>query len=260
LGDKPGLSPVQSFYQRVLAGDPDEVAFQAEGLLKTMSLLDYYEDVALPALVLAQADATRGVLDSNRQAEVCAAIEHVIDDLSDHVVIAAGAGSRSEATIPPVADPAQPRDVLRDNATAGSVMCLAGQSLLDKAACDISGQVLAERNIPSRIEGPSALTASGIFGLNADGIKAICIFYMDHRSKAAIRYSVRRLRKKFPGLPIAVCLWGATDLASMVEVAKADANLGSLKEVIDFCENATHPAEIAIPTRSPPIEAAFTQG
>ncbi|WP_161607319.1 AI-2E family transporter [Methyloferula stellata] len=257
LGDKPGLSPVQSFYQRVLAGDPDEVAFQAEGLLKNMSLLDYYEDVALPALALAQVDATRGVLDSNRQAEVCAAIEHVVDDLSDHVVIAE---SRAEVTIPPAADSAQPRDVLQDNATAGSVMCLAGQSLLDKAACDISGQVLAESNIPSRIEGPSALTTSGIFGLNADGAKAICIFYMDHRSKAAIRYSVRRLRKKFPGMPIAVCLWGATDLASMVEVAKADANLGSLREVIDFCENAMHPVEITIPTRSPPIEAAFTQG
>jgi len=27
LGDKPPLSPVESFYQRILASDPDEVAF-----------------------------------------------------------------------------------------------------------------------------------------------------------------------------------------------------------------------------------------
>ena len=47
LGDKPALSPVQSFYQRILASDPDEVAFQAEILLKDMSLLDYYEEVAM---------------------------------------------------------------------------------------------------------------------------------------------------------------------------------------------------------------------
>ena len=48
LGDKPPLSPVQSFYQRILASDPDEVVFQAESLLKDLTLLDYYEQVALP--------------------------------------------------------------------------------------------------------------------------------------------------------------------------------------------------------------------
>ena len=71
LGDKPALSPVQSFYQRVLAYDPDEVAFQAEALLKTTTLLDYYEEVALPALAMAQIDVTRGVMASMRQVEVC---------------------------------------------------------------------------------------------------------------------------------------------------------------------------------------------
>src|ERR1700728_39352 len=85
LGDKPPLSPVQSFYQRILASDPDEVAFQAEGLLKTMPLLDYYEDVALPALALAQIDVARGVLEPDRQAQVCDAVERVLADLSDHV-------------------------------------------------------------------------------------------------------------------------------------------------------------------------------
>jgi hypothetical protein len=60
LGDKPPLSPIESFYQRILASDPDEVSFQAEALLKSMPLLEYYEGVALPALALAQIDVTRG--------------------------------------------------------------------------------------------------------------------------------------------------------------------------------------------------------
>src|SRR5271163_850191 len=85
LGDKPALSPIESFYQRILANDPDEVAFHAEGLLKTTSLLDYYEDVALPALALAQADVTRGLVEKERQVEVCASVESVVDDLADHV-------------------------------------------------------------------------------------------------------------------------------------------------------------------------------
>ena len=85
LGDKPPLSPVQSFYQRILASDPDEVSFQAEALLKDMPLLEYYEGVALPALALAQVDVTRGVLERARQVEVCESVERVVGDLSDHV-------------------------------------------------------------------------------------------------------------------------------------------------------------------------------
>ena len=71
---------MQSFYQRILASDPDEVAFQAEILLKDMSLLDYYEEVAMPALALAQVDVSRCVLDLDRQIEVCASVERVADD------------------------------------------------------------------------------------------------------------------------------------------------------------------------------------
>ena len=85
LGDKPPLSPVQSFYQRILASDPDEVVFQAESLLKDLTLLDYYEQVALPGLALAQIDVVRGVMDRGRQAEICGSVESVVADLSDHI-------------------------------------------------------------------------------------------------------------------------------------------------------------------------------
>ena len=42
LGDRPALSPAESFYQRMLAGDPDEVQDQAELLLRTRALSAYY--------------------------------------------------------------------------------------------------------------------------------------------------------------------------------------------------------------------------
>ena len=53
LGDRPALTSVESFYQRMLAGDPDEVHDHAEILLKQMSLSSYYDDVALKGLRLA---------------------------------------------------------------------------------------------------------------------------------------------------------------------------------------------------------------
>ena len=62
LGDRPPLTPVQSFYQRILAGDPDEAHDQAEILLKDLSLASYYDQVVLNGLRLAVVDAERGVL------------------------------------------------------------------------------------------------------------------------------------------------------------------------------------------------------
>ena len=62
LGDRPALTPVESFYQRMLAGDPDEAHDQAEVLLKQRSLSSYYDDVALQGLRLAVIDTERGVL------------------------------------------------------------------------------------------------------------------------------------------------------------------------------------------------------
>ena len=61
FGDRPALTRVENFYQRVLAGDPDEVQEHAEELLKEMSLSSYYDEVALKGLELAARDLARGV-------------------------------------------------------------------------------------------------------------------------------------------------------------------------------------------------------
>lgn len=60
FGDRPALTPVQNFYQRVLAGDAEEVLGHAELILQQCSLSSYYDDVVLKALELAAQDAARG--------------------------------------------------------------------------------------------------------------------------------------------------------------------------------------------------------
>ena len=96
FGDAPPLTPVENFYQRMLAGDASEVVDQAEQFLKTNLLIDYYDEVALPALVMAQVDLRRGVLDEPRQRRIKETIDEVIEDLSDHVDPPPGAAPASE--------------------------------------------------------------------------------------------------------------------------------------------------------------------
>src|SRR6202163_4431864 len=83
-GDQPALTPAELVYQRMLARDPVEAAEQAHKFLKEKPLLAYYDEVLLPGLKLAQADAERGLLDDERTLRVRDAVAEIIDDLSDH--------------------------------------------------------------------------------------------------------------------------------------------------------------------------------
>jgi hypothetical protein len=188
-------------------------------------------------------------MENSRQIEVCESVAHVVADLSDHVEplpseSAAGAGpSTAEGSEAGLAASEKAPQI-----SEGAALCLAGRTPLDQAACAILIQLLERRNIAARGAGPQALTTSGIFGLKADGVKAICVFYLDHQGLASIRYSVRRLRKKFPNLPIAVCLWGSAELNATAEAARADQTIGTLREAVDFCVQACRSSQ---PTASP---------
>src|SRR6185503_14330128 len=83
LGDTPALSFEESLYLRMLAEDPDEAAAEAEGFLRHNSLPAYYDEVVARALMLAQADVNRGVLDPLRQARIRDAIKGLIANLSE---------------------------------------------------------------------------------------------------------------------------------------------------------------------------------
>ena len=235
LGDKSPLSPVQSFYQRILASDPAEVVFQAESLLKDMTLLDYYEQVALPGLAMAQIDVVRGVMDRGRQAEICEAVESVVADLSDHVdidkeVTPSGPLLESSGAIEPF--------------SSGAALCLAGRTPIDQAACAILSQLIEREHVAVRVLGPDSLSISGVSRINPDGVNALCIVYLGSQSLAVVRYSVRRLRKRFPGVPVAVCLWGSVDLTPTIEAAQANETINSLNEAVAFCLTTQIPQRV----------------
>jgi predicted PurR-regulated permease PerM len=66
LGDRPPLTPAETLYQRILAGDADEAQATAEILLKERSLGIYYDAVVVKVMQLAAADAGRGAIDRDQ--------------------------------------------------------------------------------------------------------------------------------------------------------------------------------------------------
>ena len=143
LGDRPALTPVESFYQRILAGDAAEARDHAETLLRTSSLSTYYDEVALKGLQLAANDAGRGVLDRAQLRRIRTTIHALVDGLASHDDRTPRPSSRRDKGTtghdgPDLPAEADPKTVQPANETLppiwrgpGAVLCIAGQGPLD---------------------------------------------------------------------------------------------------------------------------------
>jgi hypothetical protein len=256
LGDRPALTPVENFYQRMLANDPDEALDQAELLLKERSLTAYYDEIALKGLQLAVNDAQRGVLTADQVERTNNSIRSLVRDLADHKdrdphpeeeAEAAATASQAERAIakpsPPAAAPEQLAPAWRAEAP---VLCLAGRGPLDEAATAMLAQLLTKHNLGSRVAPYQAASRENIAALNAEGVAMVCISYLEiSGSPAHLRYLVRRLRGRLPtGTPILVGLWPAEDEVlqdhGLQGLVGADHYTTSLGEAVGICVRVAH--------------------
>src|SRR5438105_14686295 len=119
LGEHASVRFDESLYLRILAEDPDEVVDEADDFLRANSLSAYYDEVAARALMLAQTDVDRGVLDPLRQTRIRDAIKGLIINLADRKDEAAHGADLPEGW----------RDAAHE-----PVLCVAGRGPLDEAA------------------------------------------------------------------------------------------------------------------------------
>ena len=81
LGNKPVLEPHARIYQRLLAGDPDEAADYAEEILQDAYLVDFYDKVGIPALMLGEQDRQRGVMTDEKRIQFATSALALVDNL-----------------------------------------------------------------------------------------------------------------------------------------------------------------------------------
>jgi hypothetical protein len=163
LGDRPALTPVESFYQRILAGDADEAEAHAELQLKERSLSTYYDEVVLKALQLAAHDSQRGALDQEQLDRIKTAVKAVVSGLASHhdqdppptkgdkrAVGPTDAGEdlphnpHPEDVDPPGSLPAAWRG-------PSAVLCIAGRGPLDESAASMLTQLLGKHGLNGRL-------------------------------------------------------------------------------------------------------------
>ena len=240
LGDEPALAPHEGFYQRVLAGDAIEVVDQAESQLEEQRLSDYYDAVAMKALALAEADAARGRLSDDRQAEILRVIENVVEDLEDYT----DEDSKSKQDNQPAgkgngaSDKGSASDADKE---ASPILLIPAQSAVDQAASVLLADVLRKRGAaPSIMPRDQTRRASGSNALRT-GARIICISSFERPRAGALpaRYLIRRWRRALPDARFLACFWRPDqDAENMEELRKkvgADFIATSLKDAAQIC-------------------------
>ena len=228
LGDRPALTPVESFYQRMLAHDPEEALDQAEQLLVERNLVDYYDEVALAGLKLAAFDARRGVVDRERATRIVDSMLTVIHELDDHAV-------DGEELPPEWREP-------------GAVTCVAGRGVLDDAVTAMIEQLFRHRGFGVRRITHAEVGRDRIGAFDSTGARLVCLSYLElGGAPSHLRYLVRRLRRSAGAARIMVGLWpegeAALTDAQIQQTLGADLYVGSLRAAVDAAAALTQDFE-----------------
>lgn len=242
LGSEPVLTPVESLYQRLLAGDPDEATERAEEYLEDKPLLDFYDGVAIPALAMVEYDRARGVLDDEQRAVVAAGAVTLVDNLSEHDDEAASDAADEAVEKQGDEDEAEPAYVLPEEPVDlgpdwldRPLLCAGGRGNLDDAAAAMLGQLFERCGVGVRTVTFDAMASATYASLDFEGVRMICLSYMNADSLAHARYLVRRLRRR-TDVPILVGFWAMekeeADRRDLVKATRADRSAISLAEAI----------------------------
>ena len=224
LGDTPPLTPAESFYQRMLADDPHEAAEHAEKLLKDKTVIEYYDDVVMEGLRLAQTDADLQKLDASRLPDIRDTAVSMIDALADQMA----AGIDANAAL----------EISEDWRGEGAITCIGGHSALDELAAIVLMQLLRQQGFSPKLMTMADVSAAHMQSATVNGTKLVCIsiFDIDHRG-AYLKFLVRRLRRILPHARFLGAFWKhGDDNARLAEIAEiVPDRVRTLAEAVAYC-------------------------
>jgi AI-2E family transporter len=221
LGNQPVLAPDETFYQRLLANDPEEATEQAEEFVKERSLAEFFDEVAIPALVMAQIDSDDGALLPERRLMIKQGVQAMLENLSD------------EAT----ADPTSGHSTSPVIGGMPRILCIAGRNELDETAALLLVHLLRLEHPEAIAEAlPAEALKSDRFQATLENAPVICLSLISTHSAVRARYLVRRLYRRAPRAQVLVGFWSldAGELqATVATIARPNTGVAtSLREAV----------------------------
>jgi hypothetical protein len=202
LGNEPALPPPERLYQRLLADDPHEATERAEAYVRDHTLADFYDDVAIPALALAEHDRARGALDEERRVRVAEGAMILVDNLAEWEENGARAekGETDGADIAVLPEPPGAID-------QRPILCAGARGHLDDAAAAMLAQLLERQGAVVRQLPFEALQSARLREHDLGDVAIVALSYMNADSLAHARFLVRRLRRRLPDATVVIGFW-----------------------------------------------------
>ncbi len=241
LGDSPPLEPAETFYQRALEGHSKELVAQARRTVGGSSLAQYYDQVAMRGLALAQADLSRDTLAFERLEGIHRQIGALLSMLA--------AGSRDAGAQHRTGAPGP------EWQAEGAVVCIPGRGQLDDLAAIMAVQVLQDAGFAARCESNAVLGAGRGDPTHLANARLCCLSVLEQGSSASgIRYLLRRIQRQMPNAAVVVCLWHAAGTSPLLAALRAEGSeeniVLSLGELVALARaiSARRPQPVPSPT------------
>ncbi len=220
LSDEEALTPPEDCYHRLLSpGAQDEIEF-ADNFLKDNPLVELYDAVFVPVLVMAETDARAQLLEDDQLALIKRSMGEIIDDL----------GTRM---------PPDGRDVevaaIGENGLLCRVLVLPARAERDELAGRMLGQLLTRRGPEVEVARAKMVTGELVGQVEEHSPDVVCISVVAPSTVIHARYLCLKIRERYPLVKIVVGLWGeeSTDAAKRLREAGADEVLSTLAAAVD---------------------------
>jgi predicted PurR-regulated permease PerM len=185
LGTRPPLEPELGYYQRLLAHDIGEAAELAEKYVEEHGLGELCDQVLVPTLVHAGVDQAQGQLPAEEVAYIVEATEEVLEGIEE-----------SDAS------PAEPAT------TVPLVICCPVHDGREELALKLFARLLGPERGRTVILSSKTMAAEVLERVKEEEPALVCIATLSPHSLAMARYLCKRLRARFPRLPVLAGCWG----------------------------------------------------
>jgi predicted PurR-regulated permease PerM len=203
LADETPASLHERVYQRLLSFDYHEPLKLAQKHLKETSLTQYYDDILVPALRLAEQDRHEDLLSEERSTFVLEATRDLIQELGDeaYAAIAAKASHTDNDSVP--LNAADHSEAL----PAARVLSVPLRDEADEISSQMLAQLLVAEGFDVATGGIKSLTNEVVEQVADSECDLVIISILPPIGPRDSRLLWKRLRSRYPSLPIIVGYW-----------------------------------------------------
>lgn len=187
MSDEPVMGPARSYYQRLVARDESEAAALIQHYVAAHPGEAVFDEVFVPALSHARRDHERGRITDEDLRDVEHATRQIVEELE-----------LPKAASEPAARPPD------------SILALPAQEEADEVALLMLKQCLDPQRFTVRVASPDLLVSEAVALVDGEAPAAVLVGALAGAGHSLhLRHLCKRLRSRFPDLPIVVGWWGA---------------------------------------------------